>query len=127
MRNKLLRQKIAFASMAPVLLPGMIFYALVHGYYAKAVVGVFALIFGVFSFVKFYKCFERARGFFKSFTLCFVLMNVSLVVLTFAPEANNAFAGAVLFLFLPSLILSVNLLVGNKITSTVAMFSKKGL
>ena len=126
LKNKTLRSQLAMASFTPVLVPGLIFYSIIYGYGGKAFILILVLAYGLFLFRKYSKFFFKTKGFAKRFVWSILLVNFSMVVLTFAPEANNAFAGAALFLFLPSLILSANLLSGNKISHRVAMHCKKG-
>jgi hypothetical protein len=125
--NKVLRQKLAFASLSPVLVPGFIFYTTIHGYYEKVFVFSLILLAGVYLFNKYYKFFVKADGFIKRFIWSFVLVNTSMVIVTFAPEAKNALAGAVLFLYFPSMFISINMLTGSKVAHKVAMYCKKGL
>ncbi len=127
MTNKMLRQKLAFASLSPVMVPGFIFYTSVHGYYEKVFVFSLILIAGIYLFNKYYKFFVKVDGFIKRFIWSFVLVNTSMVIMTFAPEAKNAFAGAALFLYTPSMIIAINMLTGSKVAHKVAMYCKKGL
>ena len=127
MKNKMLRQKLAFASLSPVLVPGFIFYTLVHGYYEKVFIFSLILLPGIHLFNKYYKFFVKTDGFIKRFIWSFVLVNTSMVIMTFAPQAQNAFAGAVLFLYTPSMIIAVNMLTASKVAHKVAMHCKKGL
>jgi hypothetical protein len=125
--NKKLRHKLALACLVPVMTPGFIFYTLVHGSYAKSIVISIALIIGLYLFKSNYHTFKKSEGFLKRFTWSVVLVNVSCVIMTFAPEAKNAFAGAALFLFAPSMIFAVNTLTSSKPARRVVMYSKKGL
>jgi hypothetical protein len=126
-KNKTLRQKLAFASLVPVMVPGFIFYTLVHGYYEKVFMFLIVLCAGLYFFIQYYKFFAKSAGFIKRLIWAFVLVNASMVVVSFAPEANNAFAGAALFLYLPSMIISINMLINSKAAHNVAMHCKKGL
>jgi hypothetical protein len=47
--------------------------------------------------------------------------------LSFSPETNNAFAGAGLFLVLPSIFISASMLTSSKAARRVVMFSKRTL
>jgi len=125
--NKVLRQKLAFASLAPVMVPGFIFYTFVHGYYEKVFVFSLVLLAGAFFFNKYFKFFVKSEGFIKRLIWSFILVNVSMVIMTFAPEAKNAFAGAALFLYMPSMFISISMLTGSKAAHKVAMYCKKGL
>lgn len=127
MTNKKLRQKLAFASLSPVMVPGFIFYTFVNGYYGKVFVFILILLAGIYFFHKYYKFFVKADGFIKRIIWSFVLVNTSMVILTFAPEAKNAFAGAALFLYLPSMLISINMLTGSKVAHKVSMYCKRGL
>lgn len=127
MTNKMLRQTLAFASLSPIMVPGFIFYTAVHGYYEKVFVFSVILIAGIHFFNKYFKFFVKADGFIKRFIWSFVLVNTSMVIMTFAPEAKNAFAGAALFLYTPSMIIAINMLTGSEAAHKVAMYCKKGL
>lgn len=127
MTNKVLRQKLAFASLAPVMIPGFIFYTFVHGDYEKVFVFSIFLLVGLFFFHKYFKFFVKSDGFIKRLILSFLLVNASMVIMTFAPEAKNAFAGAALFLYMPSMFISISMLTGSKAAHKVAMYCKKGL
>ncbi|KID56344.1 hypothetical protein JF50_19085 [Pseudoalteromonas luteoviolacea] len=127
MTNKILRQKLAFASLSPVMIPGLIFYTSVHGYYDKAF--VFSLIFlsGSYLFIQYYKFFVKADGFIKRIVLSFFLVNTSMVIMTFAPEAKNGFAGAALFLYMPSMFISIRMLTVSKAAHKAVMYCKRGV
>ena len=127
MNNKNLRHKLALASLVPVMAPGALFYTLVHGFYAKSIVILIVLLIGLYLFKSSYHVFKKSEGFLKRFTWSVVLVNVSCVIMTFAPEAKNAFAGAALFLFTPSMVFAVNTLTSSKPARRVVMYSKKGL
>ena len=111
----------------PVILPGFVFYTLVHGNYEKAAVLSLVLIIALFHFYKLLNIFVKAKGFIKRFIWSFILVNASMVISSYAPEAKNAFAGAVLFLFVPSMLIANSMLTNSKPAHRVVMLCKKGL
>jgi hypothetical protein len=126
-KNKVLRQKLAFATLTPVFVPGFIFYTSIHGYFDKVFILFTIFCAGLYLFIKYYKFFVKSEGFIKRLAWAFILVNTSMGVVTFAPESNNAFAGAALFLYLPSMIISINILINSKAAHNVAMQCKKCL
>lgn len=50
-----------------------------------------------------------------------------MVIMTFAPEAKNAFAGAALFLYMPSMFISIRMLTMSKAAHKAVMYCKRGV
>mgnify|MGYP001196633314 CR=1 FL=1 len=61
-----------------------------------------------------YSIFKSVRGFLKRVIISTLLVCGSLCVAAISPEAKNTFAGAILFLFVPSMFISTYLLYKSK-------------
>ena len=94
--------------------PGIAVYLFLHNNFEKLFVFTVAAFIGVFFFYQSYSIFKSVRGFIKRVIISTILVSGSLYVAAISPEAKNAFAGAILFLFIPSMFISTYLLYKSK-------------
>jgi hypothetical protein len=94
--------------------PGVAVFLFLHNNYEKLFIFTIAALVGVFLFYQSYSIFKSVQGFLKRLAISTFLVSGSLCVAAISPEAKNAFAGAILFLFIPSLAVATYLLYKSK-------------
>ena len=114
MHSKFLDYKLTFTLSILFMYPGIAVYLFLHNNFEKLFVFTVAAFIGVFFFYQSYSIFKSVRGFIKRVIISTILVSGSLYVAAISPEAKNAFAGAILFLFIPSMFISTYLLYKSK-------------
>ena len=114
MDSKLLDYKLTFTLSILFMYPGVAVYLFLHNGFEKLFVFTIAVLIGVFFFYQSYSIFKSVQGFLKRLTVSTFLVSGSLCVAAISPEAKNAFAGAILFMFVPSIFISNYLLYKSK-------------
>jgi hypothetical protein len=94
--------------------PGVAVYLFLHNSFEKLFIFTVAVLIGVFFFYQSYSIFKSVKGFLKRLIISTFLVSGSLCIAAISPEAKNAFAGAILFLFVPSVFVSNYLLHKSK-------------
>jgi len=111
---KLLDYKLTFTLSILMMYPGTAFYLYLHGSFDKLFILTVVALIGAFLFYQSYSIFNSVEGFIKRMIISTFLVSGSLYITTITPEAENAFAGAILFLFVPSIFISNYLLYKSK-------------
>jgi len=107
--------------------PGLVFVALSDGNFEHIIVFSIAAIIAVYFFRRSYSIIRNVKGFLLRFYISMFLVSGSFIVVAISPEENNALAGAVLFLCLPSILISGYLLSKSKSALEVIKLHKKGI
>lgn len=94
--------------------PGIAFGLIFNGKFEKLLIFTILALIGLFIFYQSYSLFKKCNGFLKRLIISTVLVSSSLVIEAISPEAQNASAGAFLFLVIPSLFISIYLLHKSK-------------
>jgi len=94
--------------------PGVAVYLFLHNSFEKLFIFTVIALIGVFFFYQSYSIFISVQGFLKRVIISTLLVNGSLYIAAISPESKNAFAGAILFLFIPSMFISNYLLYKSK-------------
>ena len=94
--------------------PGIAVYLFLHNNFEKLFVFTIAALIGMFFFYQSYSIFKSVQGFLNRVVISTLLVSGSWCIAAISPEANNAFAGAILFLFVPSMFISSYLLYKSK-------------
>lgn len=105
--NRAFERSYILITFIPVLMPGFILYCLIQGNIDKALILLSIFCFSLFCYSRSSKIIRTVEGFISRMVWCSILLSVTLVIVAISPEAKNAFAGAVLFLYVPSLIISI--------------------
>ncbi|MBA6357954.1 MULTISPECIES: hypothetical protein [unclassified Colwellia] len=114
MNSKLLDYKLTFTLSILMMYPGVAFLLVSNQRIEKLLVFTLAVLIGGFLFYQSYNIFKSVQGFLKRFFISTFLVSGSLCIVAITPEAKNASAGAFLFLFIPSLFISIYLLYKSK-------------
>ena len=114
MNSNLLDYKLTFMFTILIMYPGLAFALFLHDSFGKLLVFSVVALIGLFLFYKDYSIFNDVKGFFKRLVISIILVSGSYSIASISPEAKNAFAGAILFLFIPSLFVSNYLLYKSK-------------
>jgi ABC-type multidrug transport system permease subunit len=94
--------------------PGMVFYLFVHGKWDKLVTVSLLASVALYFFIKNYRVFGEVKGFIKRVLISTFIVSGSVMIAAVSPVEKNALAGAVFFLFLPSVFISNYLLTKSK-------------
>ena len=105
--------------------PGVAVYLYFHNSFEKLFIFTVLALVGVFFFYQSYSIFKRVQGFLKRVIISTLLVSGSMCIAAISPEAKNAFAGAVLFLVVPSVFISSYLLHKSKSALKVKVLYKR--
>lgn len=105
--NRAFERNYILITFIPVLMPGFILYCLIQGNIDKALILLSIFCFSLYCYSRSSKIIRTVEGFISRMVWCCILLSVTLVIVAISPEAKNAFAGAVLFLYVPSLLISI--------------------
>lgn len=105
--NRAFERNYILITFIPVFMPGFILYCLVQGNIDKALILLSIFCFSLYCYSRSSKIIRTVEGFISRMVWCCILLSVTLVIVVISPEAKNAFAGAVLFLYVPSLLISI--------------------
>lgn len=114
MHSKLLDYKLTFTLSILFIYPGVAIYLFLHNGFEKLFIFTVAALIGIYFFYQNYSIFKSVQGFLKRLTISTFLVSGSLCVAAISSEAKNAFAGAILFMFVPSVFISNYLLHKSK-------------
>ncbi len=114
MRKYQYGKELGFITIMPLMYPYLAFGMLRKDILAFALVTSVAVV-GFFFFIKLYKgLFRQVRGYMKRFTIASILINTSGILMLSVKDGSEAFAAIFVFLFLPSVLISLYLIFGNK-------------
>jgi hypothetical protein len=125
--NKRIENKIGWFLSILIIYPGLVFVALSDRKFDHFIIFSFAAIIAVYFFRRSYSIIKNVKGFLIRFYISMFLVSGSFIVVAISPEENNALAGAVLFLCLPSILISGYLLSKSKAALEVIELHKKGI
>ena len=125
MYSKLLDYKLTFTLSILFMYPGVAVYLYFHNSFEKLFIFTVLALVGVFFFYQSYSIFKRVQGFLKRVIISTLLVSGSMCIAAISPEAKNAFAGAVLFLVVPSVFISSYLLHKSKSALKVKVLYKR--
>ena len=114
MNSKLLDYKLTFTLSILMMYPGVAFLLVTNNKFEKLLVFTVAVLIGGFLFYQSYNIFKSVQGFLKRFFISTFMVSGTLCLAAITPEAKNASAGVLLFLFTPSLFISIYLLHKSK-------------
>lgn len=120
MDNKILTRKIAFASLTPVLAPGIIFYTYTQGHLEKVFVFSLLLLAAIYLFHQYWSLFVQTKGFFKRFVSSWLLVNSTMLLMALAPADLNFFSSLPVFLYALSIGIAIYWLSSCDVAKQVA-------
>ncbi len=106
-------------------MPGLILYSLIQGSNDKALISLGIFCFAIYCHSLSSKVIKSVAGFTTRMVSCSIALTVALAIVAVSPEAKNAFAGAVLFLYIPNLLISIVVLNNSQLAKELKEKLKK--
>ena len=113
-------KELAIIVFFPVMYPFSIYSAYIHHSMSLFILSTSIVLFGLYFFIKHYRTiFGAVEGFIKRVVISFILFNTSSIWMLSVPDGSESFAAIFLYVFLPSFMISMFLLIKSKPASQV--------